>query len=113
MADQKITNEPGENYESDKAAEEISNAARDQVDDAQDKGQEVYDKTPKTPEEQSKQMGTAHASKKILDEKIKDKEKKGKKPTKFEIDLDNYTQFVDRVTSPASKDYYLDQVLAY
>ena len=105
MADKKITNEPGENYESDKAAEEISNAARDQVDDAQDKGQEVYDKTPKTPEEQSKQMGTAHASKKILDEKIKDKEKKGKKPTKFEIDLDNYTQFVDRVTSPASKDF--------
>ena len=105
MADQKITNEPGENYESDKAAEEISNAARDQVDDAQEKGQEVFDKTPKTPEEQSKQMGTAHASKKILDEKIKDKEKKGKKPTKFEIDLDNYTQFVDRVTSPASKDF--------
>ena len=98
-----FTNSPGENYEADKAAEEISNAARDQVDDAQDKGQEVYDKTPKTPEEQSKNMGTAHASKKILDDKIKDK-KKDKKQSKFEVDLDNYTAFVDRVTSPPSKD---------
>ena len=105
MTDKKITNEPGANYEQDKAAEEISNAARDKVDDAKDKGQDVYDKTAKTPEEQSKNMGTAHKSKKILDEKIKDKNKKGKKPTKFEIDLDNYTDFVDRVTSPPSKDF--------
>ena len=105
MTDKKITNEPGANYEQDKAAEEISNAARDQVDDAQDKGQEVYDNTPKTPEEQSKKMGTAHKSKKILEEKIDDKKKKGKKQDKFEIDLDNYTAFVDRVTSPPSKDF--------
>ena len=105
MTDKKITNEPGANYEQDKAAEEISNAARDQVDDAQDKGQEVYDKTAKTPEEQSKKMGTAHKSKKILEEKIDDKKKKGKKQDKFEIDLDNYTAFVDRVTSPPSKDF--------
>ena len=105
MTDKKITNEPGANYEQDKAAEEISNAARDQVDDAQDKGQEVYDKTAKTPEEQAKKMGTAHASKKILEEKIEDKKKKGKKQDKFEVDLDNYTAFVDRVTSPPSKDF--------
>ena len=105
MTDKKITNEPGANYEQDKAAEEISNAARDQVDDAQDKGQEVYDKTAKTPEEQSKKMGTAHKSKKILDEKIEDKKKKDKKQDKFEVDLDNYTAFVDRVTSPPSKDF--------
>ena len=105
MTDKKITNEPGANYEQDKAAEEISNAARDQVDDAQDKGQEVYDNTAKTPEEQSKKMGTDHKSKKILEEKIDDKKKKGKKQDKFEIDLDNYTAFVDRVTSPPSKDF--------
>jgi len=103
MTDKKLTNEPGANYEQDKAAEEISNAARDQVDDAQEKGQDVYDSTAKTPEEQSKNMGTAHASKKILDEKIKNK--KDKKQTKFEVDLDNYTAFVDRVTSPPSKDF--------
>ena len=105
MTDKKITNEPGANYEQDKAAEEISNAARDQVDDAQDKGQEVYDNTAKTPEEQAKKMGTAHTSKKILEEKIEDKKKKGKKQDKFEVDLDNYTAFVDRVTSPPSKDF--------
>ena len=105
MTDKKITNEPGAYYEQDKAAEEISNAARDQVDDAQDKGQEVYDNTPKTPEEQSKKMGTAHKSKKILDEKIEDKKKKDKKQDKFEVDLDNYTAFVDRVTPPPSKDF--------
>ena len=105
MADKTFTNEPGANYEQDKAAEEISNAARDKVDDAKDKGQEVYDKTAKTPEEQSKKMGTAHKSKKILDEKIEDKKKKDKKQDKFEVDLDNYTAFVDRVTSPPSKDF--------
>ena len=43
MADKTFTNEPGANYEQDKAAEEISNAARDKVDDAKDKGQDVYD----------------------------------------------------------------------
>ena len=102
---EKFTNAPGENYEQDKAAEEISNASRDKIDDAQARGQDVYDSTPKTPEEQSKQMGTAHTSKKILDEKIKNKKKKEKEPKKFEIDLDNYTDFVDRVTSPASKDF--------
>ena len=105
MADKTFTNEPGANYEQDKAAEEISNAARDKVDDAKDKGQDVYDKTAKTPEEQAKKMGTAHASKKILEEKIEDKKKKGKKQDKFEVDLDNYTAFVDRVTSPPSKDF--------
>ena len=31
MADKTFTNEPGANYEQDKAAEEISNAARDKV----------------------------------------------------------------------------------
>ena len=106
MTDKKITNEPGANYEQDKAAEEISNAARDQVDDADQKAKDIYGSTPKTPEEQADKMGTAHASKKILEDRIKDgkKDKKNKKQTKFEVDLDNYTQFVDRVTSPCSKD---------
>ena len=105
MADKNLTNEPGANYEQDKAAEEISNAARDQVDDADQKAKDIYGSTPKTPEEQADKMGTAHASKKILEEKIEDKKKKGKKQDKFEVDLDNYTAFVDRVTSPPSKDF--------
>ena len=103
---EKFTNAPGENYEQDKAAEEISNASRDKIDDAQAKGQDVYDSTPKTPEEQAEKMGTAYKSKKILEEKNEKKKKsKGKKQEKFEIDLDNYTDFVDRVTSPPSKDF--------
>tara|TARA_B100000700_G_scaffold320460_1_gene417780 strand:+ start:123 stop:773 length:651 start_codon:yes stop_codon:yes gene_type:complete len=103
---EKFTNAPGENYEQDKAAEEISNASRDKIDDAQAKGQDVYDSTPKTPEEQAEKMGTAYKSKKILEEKNERKKKsKGKKQEKFEIDLDNYTDFVDRVTSPPSKDF--------
>ena len=85
MTDKKITNEPGANYEQDKAAEEISNAARDQVDDAQDKGQEVYDNTAKTPEEQAKKMGTAHTSKKILEEKIEDKKRKVRSKTSLKL----------------------------
>ena len=112
MSDKNLTNEPGANYEQDKAAEEISNAARDQVDDADQKAKDIYGSTPKTPEEQADKMGTAHASKKILEDRIKDgkKDKKNKKQTKFEVDLDNYTQFVDRVTSPPSKDF--DKLIA-
>ena len=104
---EKFTNAPGENYEQDKAAEEISNASRDKIDDAQAKGQDVYNTTPKTPEEQAEKMGTAYQAKKILEEKNeKKKRNKGKKKQeKFEIDLDNYTDFVDRVTSPPSKDF--------
>ena len=104
---EKFTNAPGENYEQDKAAEEISNASRDKIDDAQAKGQDVYNTTPKTPEEQAEKMGTAYQAKKILEEKNERKKKsKGKKKQeKFEIDLDNYTDFVDRVTSPPSKDF--------
>ena len=103
---EKFTNAPGENYEQDKAAEEISNASRDKIDDAQAKGQDVYDSTPKTPEEQAEKMGTAYKSKKILEEKNEKKKKsKGKKQEKFEVDLDNYMEFVDKVTSNASKDY--------
>ena len=52
------------------------------------------------------QMGTAPKSKKKLEKGIEDKKRNQKEgPKKFEIDLDNYTQFVDRVTSNASKDF--------
>ena len=94
-----FTNSPGENYEADKAAEEISNAARDQVDNADADAQKVYNETAKSPEEIRDQMGTAPKARKKLDKGIKAKNKAQKeKQKKFEIDLDNYTQFVDRVT---------------
>ena len=106
-----FTNSPGENYEADKAAEEISNAARDQVDNADADAQKVYNETAKSPEEIRDQMGTAPKARKKLDKGIKAKNKAQKeKQKKFEIDLDNYTQFVDRVTSPPSKDF--DKLIA-
>ena len=101
-----FTNTPGENYESEKAAEEISNASRDKVDQAAQQSKETYESTAKTPEEMRENMGTAPKSQKVMDERLKDKkkaEKEGKK--KFEVDLDNYTKFVDQVTSPCSKDF--------
>jgi len=101
-----FTNSPGENYEADKAAEEISNASRDKIDNADADAKKVYDETAKTPEEIKEQMGTAPKSKKRLEKGIADKKKNEKEPAKkFEIDLDNYTAFVDRVTSSASKDF--------
>ena len=101
-----FTNSPGENYEADKAAEEISNASRDKIDNADADAKKVYNETAKTPEEMKEQMGTAPKSKKKLEKGIEDKKRNQKEgPKKFEIDLDNYTQFVDRVTSNASKDF--------
>ena len=51
-------------------------------------------------------MGRAPNAKKKLEENLKQKKKAQKEgQKKFEIDLDNYMEFVDRVTSPASKDY--------
>tara|TARA_B100000214_G_scaffold347965_1_gene299679 strand:- start:249 stop:899 length:651 start_codon:yes stop_codon:yes gene_type:complete len=106
-----FTNSPGENYEADKAAEEISNAARDQVDNADADAQKVYNETAKSPEEIRDQMGTAPKARKKLDKGIKAKNKAQKeKQKKFEVDLDNYTAFVDRVTSPPSKDF--DKLIA-
>ena len=103
-----FTNTPGENYESEKAAEEISNASRDRVEDAEAKAKKMSQETPKTPEEMldSENMDTAPKSKERMKKRIKEKtkaEKEGEK--KFEVDLDNYMKFVDQVTSPASKDF--------
>ena len=103
-----FTNTPGDNYESEKAAEEISNASRDRVEDAEAKAKKMSQETPKTPEEMldSENMDTAPKSKERMKKRIKEKtkaEKDGKK--KFEVDLDNYMKFVDQVTSPASKDF--------
>lgn len=90
----------------DAAAERINSAARDKVDEAQDNVKKTAEDTPKTPEEYGKRMGSAPQSKKKLDKKLKEKKKAEKEgPKKFEVDLDKYTEFVDRVTSDASKDF--------
>ena len=90
----------------DAAAERINSAARDKVDEAQEKVKATEKETPKTPEEMGKKMGSAPQSKKKLDKKLKEKAKAEKEgPKKFEVDLDRYTAFVDRVTSNPSKDF--------
>ena len=90
----------------DAAAERINSAARDKVDEAQENVKQTAEDTPKTPEEYGKRMGSAPQSKKKLDKKLKEKKKAEKEgPKKFEVDLDKYTEFVDRVTSDASKDF--------
>ena len=106
----KFTNEPqGNDVEA--AAEKINSEARDQVDKAQKDVEKIKEETPQKIEDfvNDDRMGSAPRSKGIAADKLKDRDnkkaKKGKKQEKFEIDLDNYMEFVDRVTSPASKDY--------
>ena len=110
---EKFTNAPGENYEQDKAAEQVSNMAQDKVEQNTDQAKKIADETPKSPEEfdTDERMGNAPKSREYLKQKVAEKDKKkGKKPEKFEIDLDNYTNFVDRVTSPPSKEF--DKLIA-
>ena len=90
----------------DAAAERINSAARDKVDEAQEKVKATEKDTAKSPEEMGKKMGSAPQSKKKLDKKLEEREKaKAEGPKKFEVDLDKYTEFVDRVTSNPSKDF--------
>ena len=90
----------------DAAAERINSAARDKVDEAQEKVKETEKDTAKSPEEMGKKMGSAPQSKKKLDKKLEERDKaKEEGPKKFEVDLDKYTEFVDRVTSDPSKDF--------
>jgi len=90
----------------DAAAERINSAARDKVDEAQERVKATEAETPKTPEDMGKKMGSAPKSKKKLDKKLEEKKKAEKEgPKKFEVDLDKYTEFVDRVTSDPSKDF--------
>ena len=90
----------------DAAAERINSAARDKVDEAEEKVKATEQDTAKTPEDMGKKMGSAPQSKKKLDKKLEEREKAEKEgKQKFEVDLDKYTDFVDRVTSDPSKDF--------
>ena len=54
----------------DAAAERINSAARDKVDEAQEKVKKTEEDTAKSPEEMGKKMGSAPQSKKKLDKKL-------------------------------------------
>lgn len=105
---QQFTNEPqGNDVEA--AAEKINSEARDQVDQTQEDVKRLADEQPQKIEEfvNDERMGSAPRAKGIADKKINERDatKKDKKQKKFEVDLDNYMEFVDRVSSNATKDY--------
>ena len=105
---QQFTNEPqGNDVEA--AAEKINSEARDQVDQTQEDVKRLANEQPQKIEEfvNDERMGSAPRAKGIADKKIneRDETKKDKKQKKFEVDLDNYMEFVDRVSSNATKDY--------
>ena len=105
---EEYTNESPQTPEQDAEAERINNQMRDESEKQQERSKKIMDETPKTPEEMlnDKMMGRAPAAKERLEDNIKNKKKKEKEgEKKFEVDLDNYCEFVDRVTSNASKNY--------
>lgn len=90
----------------DKAAEEINNVAQDRVEEAKANAVNAAESTPTDSKGFAENAKTAPKTRKRIEEK-----QKGAKitdedaPEKFEVDLDRYTEFVDRVTSEASRDF--------
>ena len=105
---QQFTNE-GNEADAEAAAERINSEARDQVDQTQEDVKKMASEQPQKIEEfvNDERMGSAPRAKGIADKKLneRDSTKKDKKQKKFEVDLDNYMEFVDRVSSNATKDY--------
>ncbi len=104
----KFTNQGEPNYELEQQTEKISGDAQEKIEEEKQRAQEVADSTPKTPEEMLNNPDVVAPK-----TKKKAKEKKAAAAAastagakqKFEVDLDRYCEFVDRVTSSASKDY--------
>ena len=102
----KFTDQGEPNYELEQETEKISGQAQEKVEEERQRAQEVADSTPKTPEEMLNNPDVvAPKTKKKVAEKKEAQAKAGKSREKFEVDLDRYCKFVDRVTSNASKDY--------
>tara|TARA_B100000287_G_scaffold354014_1_gene344024 strand:- start:59 stop:718 length:660 start_codon:yes stop_codon:yes gene_type:complete len=110
----KFTDQGEPNYELESEAEKISGQAQEKVEEERARAQEVADSTPKSPEEMLNNPNVAAPkTKKKVGDKTKEAAKaKAGKQEKFEVDLDRYCKFVDRVTSDASKDYvsYIDRL---
>tara|TARA_Y100000356_G_scaffold133073_1_gene139534 strand:+ start:35 stop:697 length:663 start_codon:yes stop_codon:yes gene_type:complete len=96
------------NYDLEQQTEKISGDAQEKVESERQRAQEVADSTPKTPEEMlnNPDVVAPKTKKKVAEKKKAQAEAGAKKGNeKFEVDLDRYCKFVDRVTSQASKDY--------
>jgi NTP pyrophosphatase (non-canonical NTP hydrolase) len=101
----KFTQQGEPNYELEQQTEKISGDAQEKVEEERQRAQEVADTTPKSPEEMlnNPDVVAPKTKKKAAEKKAAASAGGGKE--KFEVDLDRYCEFVDRVTSPASKNY--------
>ena len=88
-----------------KKAEEASSRSRDRVDGMTDEAQDIADHTYKNADDVANDPRvTAHEAKKKIKEKTAAKRKTtAKKSERLEIDLDKYTDFVDKTTSRHSQ----------
>jgi NTP pyrophosphatase (non-canonical NTP hydrolase) len=103
--DPKFTNEVGGGI--DEEVEKINNAAQERSEQERQRVEDVADATPKSIDDALNDpnvKGAAKTRKRVV-EKKKEQESAEKGPKKFEIDLDRYTEFVDNVTSDASKNF--------
>lgn len=103
--DPKFTNEVGGGI--DEEVEKINNAAQERSEQERQRVEDVADATPKSIDDALNDPNVKGAAKtrKRVAEKKKEQESAEKGPKKFEIDLDRYTEFVDNVTSDASKNF--------
>lgn len=103
----KFTNQGEPNYELEQQTEKISGDAQEKIEEEKQRAQEVADTTPKTPEEMlnNPNVVAPKTKKKAKDKKAAADASTAGAKQKFEVDLDRYCEFVDRVTSNASKDY--------
>jgi NTP pyrophosphatase (non-canonical NTP hydrolase) len=106
MSTTNFTNQGDPNYDLESQTEKISGEAQEQIEDERQRAERVADETPKSPEAVlDNDKVVAPTTKKKVAEKKAAAAKRGSKSQKFEVDLDRYTTFVDKVTSNASKDF--------
>ena len=95
----KFTDQGDPNYELEQETEKISGQAQEKVEEERQRAQKVADETPKTPEEMLNNPSVAAPKTKKKVAEKKEAQAKAGKQEKFEVDLDRYCKFVDRVTS--------------
>ena len=99
-------NDPNFSDDMAKKAEEASSRSRDRIDGMTDEAKDIADHTYKNADDVANDPRvSAHEAKKKIKEKTAEKRAKsaGKKSEKLEIDLDKYTDFVDKTTSRHSQ----------
>jgi NTP pyrophosphatase (non-canonical NTP hydrolase) len=106
MSKTNFTTQGDPNYDLEQQTEKISGEAQEQIEDERQRAERVAEETPKSPEAVlDNEKVVAPRTKKKVAEKKAAAAKNGGKSQKFEVDLDRYTTFVDKVTSNASKDF--------